>query len=33
VIIGGCRVVSDGTHRLGAAGELLAAALTDLEDS
>ncbi len=33
VIIGGRRVVSDGTHRLGVAGELLAAALTDLEDS
>ena len=33
VIIGGRRVVSNGTHRLGAVGELLATALTDLEDS
>ncbi len=33
VIIGGRRVVTDGVHRLGAVDRLLAASLTDLEDS
>ena len=33
VIIGGRRVVSNGTHRLGSVAALLAAGLADLEES